>query len=218
LTELLPMPEAPWRIAADAYLYTLAPFLGEIVTLREPLALYRLHGRNSWIRVHSSESLRTWLVKRKLMLERFGLFTVSDVYKCFLYLTIYKAIFDAFRQFARQKGFSVPEDWLLANPEVAARRLVALRAGLSDSPFSEDRMWPLFTAALRANLMDSSTSLRGRVLAVIWLAAVATLPRRFCLPLLALKLKWQARRLSSAGNSPSAARDNVTTVEANLRP
>jgi glycosyltransferase involved in cell wall biosynthesis len=130
LTELLPMPEAPWRIAADAYLYTLAPFLGEIVTLREPLALYRIHERNS---------------QTKLQIRTSN-----------LRLDFLKDLLEPARKFARRKGFCLPDDRPLFNLNTEAARLVALRAGSPDPPFPEDRARSLFKAALRANLWDTS--------------------------------------------------------------
>jgi glycosyltransferase involved in cell wall biosynthesis len=43
---VMPMPEAEWRIAADAYLFNLAPLFGEIGAVDEPLGYYRIHGQN----------------------------------------------------------------------------------------------------------------------------------------------------------------------------
>jgi glycosyltransferase involved in cell wall biosynthesis len=46
LNRVMPMPEAEWRIAADAYLFNLAPLFGEIGAVDEPLGYYRIHGQN----------------------------------------------------------------------------------------------------------------------------------------------------------------------------
>ncbi len=48
LEKILPMPELDFRISADAYLYTLACTVGEVVDLEEALAVYRLHGNNGF--------------------------------------------------------------------------------------------------------------------------------------------------------------------------
>lgn len=48
LRAVLPMPEMPYRLCADDYLCALAPVFGPIRALQEPLALYRMHGRNNW--------------------------------------------------------------------------------------------------------------------------------------------------------------------------
>ncbi|MFB3814489.1 MAG: glycosyltransferase [Terriglobales bacterium] len=43
---VLPMPPAPYRLCADSYISGLAPFFGQVVGIREPLALYRIHNAN----------------------------------------------------------------------------------------------------------------------------------------------------------------------------
>jgi len=48
LSTVLPMPEECWRISADSYLLTLAGLRGPILSVEEPLALYRVHGKNAW--------------------------------------------------------------------------------------------------------------------------------------------------------------------------
>ncbi len=48
LTEIMPIPEADFRISADGYLVTLIPFYGEILSLEQPLGGYRQHGNNLW--------------------------------------------------------------------------------------------------------------------------------------------------------------------------
>lgn len=48
LAQLLPIPEADFRISADGYLVTLAPLFGAVASIDEPLGAYRQHGRNAW--------------------------------------------------------------------------------------------------------------------------------------------------------------------------
>jgi glycosyltransferase involved in cell wall biosynthesis len=48
LSEILPIPESEFRISADGYLVTLAPFYGRVVSLDQPLVTGRIHGNNSW--------------------------------------------------------------------------------------------------------------------------------------------------------------------------
>jgi glycosyltransferase involved in cell wall biosynthesis len=47
LTQVLPMPEAGYRVAADSYLKNVAPLFGTVVSIQQPLADYRLHGSNT---------------------------------------------------------------------------------------------------------------------------------------------------------------------------
>lgn len=46
LDRVMDIPEEEYRLAADAYLANLAPFMGEVYGFRKPLALYRIHGKN----------------------------------------------------------------------------------------------------------------------------------------------------------------------------
>jgi glycosyltransferase involved in cell wall biosynthesis len=48
LHKVLPMPEEPYRISADAYLFGLAPAFGIIRRASKPLGLYRAHGTNTY--------------------------------------------------------------------------------------------------------------------------------------------------------------------------
>lgn len=48
LAQILPMPESEFRISADGYLVTLAPFYGRVVSINKPLATGRIHGSNFW--------------------------------------------------------------------------------------------------------------------------------------------------------------------------
>jgi glycosyltransferase involved in cell wall biosynthesis len=48
LASVLPIPEDEFRICADGYLITAAPFYGAIAAIEEPLGAYRLHGDNLW--------------------------------------------------------------------------------------------------------------------------------------------------------------------------
>jgi len=49
LQQIFPIPEHLFRIAADAYLFTLLAINGSVLSLREPLGEYRLHGANHYV-------------------------------------------------------------------------------------------------------------------------------------------------------------------------
>jgi glycosyltransferase involved in cell wall biosynthesis len=75
LTRLLPIPEEI-RMLGDCYLVTLTPFLSPILAIPEFLALYRIHGSNSYgaderdlsLEVHKRR-LRMWRVATDAMCE-----------------------------------------------------------------------------------------------------------------------------------------------------
>jgi len=48
LEQVLPVPEADFRISADGYLVTVVPFHGLVTSIDESLGAYRLHGANAW--------------------------------------------------------------------------------------------------------------------------------------------------------------------------
>ena len=50
LATAMNIPEAEYRLCADAYLADLAPFFGEVVGIDRVLSQFRLHDRNNWSR------------------------------------------------------------------------------------------------------------------------------------------------------------------------
>ncbi len=48
LAEILPLPEAEWRISADLPLLLLAPLFGDVVSIDRVLGCYRVHGSNAF--------------------------------------------------------------------------------------------------------------------------------------------------------------------------
>ena len=48
LTTVMKIPEAEYRLCADAYLADLAPFFGEVVGIDRVLSQFRFHDRNNW--------------------------------------------------------------------------------------------------------------------------------------------------------------------------
>lgn len=67
LDELLPMPEPAFRIAADGYLFILAPTLGPVVDMSAILADYRLHGANGFAEGGALGAERTLRVELDLV-------------------------------------------------------------------------------------------------------------------------------------------------------
>jgi glycosyltransferase involved in cell wall biosynthesis len=48
MAKVMNIPEAEYRVSADAYLADLAPFFGEVVGLDRVLSLFRFHDNNNW--------------------------------------------------------------------------------------------------------------------------------------------------------------------------
>jgi hypothetical protein len=49
LERIMPLPTGGWRLCADICLSRPAPLFGSVVTLREALGCYRIHGNNNWM-------------------------------------------------------------------------------------------------------------------------------------------------------------------------
>jgi glycosyltransferase involved in cell wall biosynthesis len=66
LERLMPVPSGPQRIWTDTYLTNAAPFFGEIVGIRAPLTLYRVHGANASMVGQTNPSTHTQLLRHRL--------------------------------------------------------------------------------------------------------------------------------------------------------
>lgn len=64
LEKVLPMPESAFTISADNYLCMLAPLYGDIISIAEPISLYRLHGKNNYRGKYLEEALLQSKVNR----------------------------------------------------------------------------------------------------------------------------------------------------------
>jgi hypothetical protein len=86
LRAILPIPVERFRISADGYLLTVAPFYGSVASIEEPLGAYRKHGANHWLAGRiSAQGFRRQvlhdLAKQDVLAERaaaFGLTVAPD--------------------------------------------------------------------------------------------------------------------------------------------
>ena len=53
LQKIMNIPEAEYRLCADAYLADLAPFFGEVVGINRVLSQFRIHDANNWSKEHN---------------------------------------------------------------------------------------------------------------------------------------------------------------------
>ena len=182
LERLLPLPDSEWRQAADTALEILAPFLGELVSLRSTLGLYRIHSTN-----HGA--IGGDLDARKLRVK----------------LIIDKQREQALIEFAARAGFSVPADWVAREPGHLKYRLASMRFDPEHHPFLDDTRWSLALAGVTSSWTNPHHSLRSRIFHSIWFPSVALLPRVAADPLIRMGLvprQKRARRLNP-GPTPS---------------
>jgi glycosyltransferase involved in cell wall biosynthesis len=161
LAEILPMPEAPFRVCADAYLIMLSPLFGEVASIDEILGAYRIHDANNWspraidgARVAKMVDLD--LRKEAHLVER-----------------------------AARLGRTVASRPMACNPSHLAARLSSLRLNGAAHPVpSDSRAW-LLGQGLRSIWRFSEASLLHRARLTAWFVAVSLSPASVASPLIA---------------------------------
>jgi hypothetical protein len=138
---------------SDAVLLTIAPLMGDVLTIRKPLARYRLHDK--------SYSAMPSLDASKLR-ER-------------LYQDIEKARF--FASVARERGLPVSPDPLRYSLNHLQYRLASYLVEPCVHPFSEDTMLGLVSRLVLSATMSSQMRLRDRAILVAWAIACVLVPR-----------------------------------------
>jgi glycosyltransferase involved in cell wall biosynthesis len=154
LDRLLPLPEPIWRQAADTSLEIIAPFLGDVVSIRKTLGCYRIHESNHGM-------LTGDLDARKLRVK-----IIIDLQREW-----------ALREFARESGFTVPRNWAARDPAHLKYRLASLRVDPTRHPLLDDRPMPLMVAGIRSTWRNRGYNLRGKLFHTIWFPLAALLPQ-----------------------------------------
>jgi len=76
LDQVMPMPEADFVVAPDAYLFTLSPTYGHLRHIDTPLSAYRGHGSNAYhtraLSLKLGLDVRLWDVRCRLLEQRFA--------------------------------------------------------------------------------------------------------------------------------------------------
>jgi hypothetical protein len=166
LSSVLPVPEKEFRISADGYLVTVAPFCGKIVSIDEPLGAYVVHGTNHW----------TGPVGRVAEPERFRRALRHDSDR-----------FEALRQKAAEHGLAVASCLGLADPQHLTNRIGSLVMDPQNHPNPRDSRLTLALrgawASYKANL-----SITRRALLTIWFLALGVLPRPWAAKLISWRL------------------------------
>jgi glycosyltransferase involved in cell wall biosynthesis len=166
LSSILPVPEEAFRISADGYLVTVAPFCGRVVSIDEPLGAYVLHGTNYWAGsvgyVAESEKFR-----RALRHD-------SDRY-------------EALRRKAAEYGLAVALNPGLADPQHLTNRIGSLVMDPQNHPDPRDSRLAL---AIRGAWACSKArlSVARRALLAMWFLAVGVLPQPWAAKLISWRL------------------------------
>jgi hypothetical protein len=166
LSSILPVPEKEFRISADGYLLTVAPFCGRIVSINEPLGAYVVHGTNYW----------TGPVGRVAEPERFrrALQHDSDRY-------------EALRRKAAEHGLVVASRPGLADPQHLTNRIGSLVMDPQNHPDPGDSRLTLALRGAWASRRASVPTARRALLAT-WFFALGVLPRPWASKLISWRL------------------------------
>jgi glycosyltransferase involved in cell wall biosynthesis len=140
---------------SDDILLTLAPIMGDVLTIRKPLARYRIHAGN-----HTS--LRS--IEAAKLRDRLS----EDVEKASLFLTV-----------ARQHHLPVPANPLRYSFNHLQYRLALWLIEPAAHPFPSDRLLSLVSRLIYSAASSSQIRFRDKVIMVAWAAACAVAPRAY---------------------------------------
>ena len=146
------MPESQWHQAADAPLVIIAPFLGEVVSIRKTLGCYRIHDSNFGMLAEELDS-------RKLRVK-----IIIDLQREW-----------ALSEFAGRSGFTIPHDWAAREPAHLKYRLASLRVDPARHPLIDDRPMRLMLMGIRSSWRNPAYNFRSRLFHTLWFRS-----SRFC--------------------------------------
>jgi hypothetical protein len=158
LQRILPIPEAEFRISADGYLVTLAPLLGPVLSIEEPLGVYRMHDRNAWARCESGAADRF----RGLLQQDFNRYR-------------------ALSRKAAELGLQPPIDPGMHDWKHLENRICSLCIDPEGHLVLSDSRASLGLRGFSESWRDASLSWRRRAMLAAWFLAVGLLPRRLSL-------------------------------------
>jgi hypothetical protein len=175
LEEVLPVPEEDFRMCADGYLVTVAPFHGPVMSLDEPLGAYRQHGSNAWAAVAEAgvDPLARHLRKS----------LAHDATK-------YRALAEK----AREMELAVPSASSLGlrDHQHLSARLASLCIDRGLHPHARDSRKPLALRGAFASL-EARRPLRRRLMLAAWFLVVGFLPRAMAAQVAAWLLSPRSR-------------------------
>ncbi|MBS1149879.1 MAG: glycosyl transferase, partial [Myxococcaceae bacterium] len=167
LEAILPIPEKDFRMSADGYLVTVAPLVGSVVSIDEPLGAYCQHGNNSWAGIRASG-------------EKFRKLLAHDAQR-------YRAL----TQKAFDLGLEVAPDLGSRDHRHVANQVASLTLDPDQHPAPADSRlklaWRGVKASRRARLPLARRALLGG-----WFAASGVLPRALARPL----VSWYLDKVS----------------------
>jgi hypothetical protein len=141
--------------ASDDPLLTLAPLLGDVLTIRKPLARYRIHGKND-------------AAMGSLQLEKFRKRLYQDVEKAHLFVTA-----------SRELRLPASREPLGCSLNHLEYRFTSYLVEPSGHPFPEDTKSSLAFRLMSSAAKCSQMPLRDRAILLAWTIACALTPSSY---------------------------------------
>lgn len=177
LDRIMPLSESRWRQAADTSLEIIAPFLGDIVSLRKTLGCYRVHEANHGM-LGDDLDPRKLRVKMIIDLQR----------EC------------ALSEFARVSGFTIPRDWAAREPAHLKYRLASLRVDPAHHPLMDDRPTRLMLMGLKSTWRNAGYNLKSKIFHTLWFPLAALLPQAAAVKIVRFGLLPSRRPAKNTGD------------------
>jgi glycosyltransferase involved in cell wall biosynthesis len=174
LGQILPVPEEGFRLSADGYLQLMVPFCGEVRSIHEALAAYRIHGNNLWAagaRKSADEQYSTMYRRKFEFLQRKHL---PHKLLCQILLS----------RKANELGYGVSHERRFM---MARYRMALLRLDPQNHLVSSDRLLGQGYEGLRATWLHTELGWSRRLLYSMWFVGVSLLPSRVAMRLIV----WQ---------------------------
>jgi glycosyltransferase involved in cell wall biosynthesis len=151
LTQVFPIPN-DYKTTADDYLMISTPFYGELVSIEDPLATYRIHASNQWALTSVSGS-------------RFRRFVEHDLQN-----------FALLQQRAKEFGLEVPSDLETRSFARLWSRLASLRLEPQAHPVPSDHPFQLTYWGIRSLWQFSDFNWQKRIIYTLWFLWVGLMP------------------------------------------
>jgi glycosyltransferase involved in cell wall biosynthesis len=155
LARLMPIPEAEFSTSADWYLRHLAALVGEVVSLDEVCARYRVHGANGYELADPELDLRH--VRQTV---RYAAATRRHL-----------------RRLACELDLPMPAGPILSASDLG-NRLISRKLSPAEHPLPRDRVARLALAGATASVRRFDVPAAMKAVCVGWFAAMALAPRR----------------------------------------
>lgn len=152
LEQIGPIPADRFRIAADGFLSSAAPFFGPVAAVPGILGSYRIHGANQWTGAVDGATLAR--------------FVAHDQHK-----------HEVIRDMARRTGRRAVEAPGRLDHAHQRARLASLRVNGPGHPIPGDSTLGLGAAAVRATILAADLNLVMKAKLAIWTVALALSPR-----------------------------------------